>query len=167
MEEDNKTTEAPAPEKKKRGKKLTTSDITRAAINTPPLSPDKFTLGDREFPILDLPYDDYVEFIEAFTPIIDMITNSQRGIPEIPGIGLGEPQSFSVRDVFKFCGKELPRLVHIICRQSDKAITVEDIKLLAKTPFQLAEIVVMQIERNRMIKDFADFFPRILRYIPK
>jgi hypothetical protein len=45
----------------------------------------------------------------------------------------------------------------------DLLVTAAEVKAWSKKPFKLAEIVLMQVARNGMVKDFTDFFGQMLR----
>jgi hypothetical protein len=143
---------------------LTTVQITTAALNDPALSPDEFKLGDRVFKVVDLSYDDYMKFITLLSPLIDSIFGKlARRAPSIPGVTLApDTDQFSVKQLFQYCGSTLPEMAALVCKASDPEIAVDEIKLLAKTPFKLADVILLQMERNNILKDFADFFARIL-----
>jgi hypothetical protein len=51
----------------------------------------------------------------------------------------------------------------VCCRMSDPKIKIEDVKRLAGRPHVLLEIVLLQIKHNEIVKEFADFFPRIAK----
>lgn len=143
------------------GKKLTEQDKIRAAVNAPA---DTFVLGDKTFEIKDLPYDDYLQFVGLVSPLIDVLVNRVKTqmSATIPGIDL-DTTKFNAAQIIQFCGSTLPEMVHIICRQTDPDITVDEIKRLAGRPTVLANIVMQQMIQNGIIQDFTDFFGQMVR----
>jgi hypothetical protein len=142
---------------------LTKQEVTRAALNEP--SRTTFTLGDRTFPLKDLSYDQYTKFLTLLAPLADGLIgkiSDRVAVSQISGIEDLDTSLFSVKDIFVYCGKYLPELVTIICQTTDPTVTVEWVKDAGKTPFKLAEIVLLQMMHNNTIKDFADFFERML-----
>lgn len=140
---------------------LNDREIIRAATNHPDLADDFIVLGTepntRTFPIVDLPYDDYTRFLVLLQPVIQLAAGK---LASITGMQITSP--INIMDVIKECADSLPELATIVCQQSDRTISIEDVKVLGKTPFKLAEVVIKQIERNRMIGDISDFFVQIL-----
>lgn len=122
-----------------------------------------FVLGDREFPIKDLAYDDYLEFIDLARPIIESVADSLN----VVGDGAGgsevklDPLGLDFQKLIKLAGHELPRMAWICCKQSDPKIAIADVKRLAKRPFPLIEVVLIQVQHNKLIEEFQDFFPRL------
>lgn len=142
---------------------LTNADLGRAMLNLPA---DEFMLGDRIFQIVDLPYDDYTMFLGYIAPLIENICKrivlSKSGGVELPdGIKL-DASTFGAFDLLQICGKSLPEMAQIVCKQTDPDITVADVKRLAKKPLPLADVVLKQIVQNGMIKDFKDFFGQMI-----
>lgn len=141
---------------------LSREQIERAAFNKPA---EEFTLGDRTFLIQDLPYDDYTEFVSHLAPVVEQLFSklvmSRVGVELPNGINI-EPSSITAFDMIKVCSGSLPEMAHIICRQTDPTITVEEVKRLAKTPIAIAEVVIRQIVLNGMIKDLLSFFGQMI-----
>lgn len=148
------TVEAPA---------LSSKEIVRAATNSPELSESKVKLGDREFTIVDLPYDDYLEFLSFLQPLLESLAGKMAG-DALPGL-IPDTSSLNAGTLIKYCGTSLPRMVQIVLSQTDPKISVEEIKILGKNPFKLATIVLTQIEQNRIIGDISDFFVQILPFL--
>ena len=140
--------------------KLSKEEQIQAAVNSPELSEQSFQLGDQTFKIIDLPYDDYLQFVSMLSPLLDAFISKLTPAASIPGINLDSGKVTSAA-LLKYCGTTLPEMVRIICSQTDPAITVETIKAKGKNPFRLAGIVMQQISRNNIIGDFADFFAQI------
>lgn len=139
---------------------LTTSQIADAVRND---YPDKsFKLGNREFPIHDLDYDSYIEFMELARPIIVSLANTIT--PVMKDQKLDFDLNYGKLDfgsLIKLAGNELPRMAHICCRQSDPKVSIADVKRLARRPHNLIEVVLLQVKHNELVKEFADFFPRL------
>jgi hypothetical protein len=137
----------------------TKTETARAAINSPLLSPDNFKLGDVEFTIKDLSYDDYMEFITMLSPVIDTLFSkvAERSGVNIPGVQINT-SSISIKAIFDYCANDLPNMAHIVTRQSRPDLDVEAIKNLGKTPIMLAQVVMAQLKRNNVIAEMADFF---------
>jgi hypothetical protein len=132
-------------------------EIVRAATNDPSLATRTVTLGDREFPIVDLPYSEYLAYLTKLQPLIQGVAGrlgAMRGLVEPTELGLGT--------LMEYCVNDLPEMVQISLRQTDPGITVEQVKKLGKTPFKLAYVVLAQIEQNNIISEVADFFVQML-----
>lgn len=132
--------------------------ITFAATNAPSMSDLVGKIGDVEYPVLHLPYKDYLEFLGGLEPML-------KGL----GVGIlsGEPMegAMSIAALLKSCGEAIPTMACIVCRQTRPETTVEELVSGKATPFDLAKLVLLQIERNNMIKDIADFFVQSLRLV--
>lgn len=135
---------------------LTNTELLRAATNDPALSKTKFTLGDKTFTIMDFKYDDYMKFINYLSPLLDTfirgMTNGALGLDGFAGA------SFTVQQIFQYCADELPQMALLVARQSDPEVTVDQLKELAGTPFNLAKLCLAQINHNKIIEAFGDFF---------
>jgi hypothetical protein len=140
---------------------LTEQEILAAATNDPSLSNSEFTLGNKTYKLVDLCYDDYVSFLAYLQPFLDALVGStaQKAGLSIPGISIGDSLDATV--LIRFCSKSLPEMVRIICKQTVPNITVEEVKAAAKNPFTLATIVMQQVAKNGMIRDFASFFAQM------
>jgi hypothetical protein len=141
---------------------ITEREKIRAATNDPALASDQFQLGERAFPIVDLPYDDYLLFVSHLQPVIEAMVNKvaqKKGI-SLPGIDLRA--DFNTNLLLNMCGKTLPEMVCIMCRQSDPGMTVKEVKDLGRKPTVLAVAVMKQIKQNGIIKDFVDFFQHLM-----
>jgi hypothetical protein len=142
---------------------LSEREINFAATNSPDLAPDEFKLGERTFKVMNLRYDDYIAFLGYLKPFLDGIGKaivSSKGI-KVPEIEIN-PSTLNASTLFQFCLKDLPAMVRIVCAQTDKTVTVEQIKEWAGEPFTLCEIVIKQIVRNQMIAHFSSFFAHLL-----
>jgi hypothetical protein len=140
---------------------LTEQDKIRAAVNLPA---GTFALGDRTFDIKDLPYDDYIAFVGYIAPLIDTLINrvAVKNTLGIPGIDL-DPTQLNTLSVLTMCKDTLPKMVTLMCRQTDPNITEEEVKNLAKRPTVLANAVMLQMAQNGIIKDFTDFFGQMVK----
>lgn len=135
-------------------------EAAKALVNSPELSDISFTLGDREFKVIDLGYDDYLKFITFLTPMLEVFIGS---LASVGGVNVVAPiKEINATSIIKYCGESLPEIACIVCTQTDPTITSEEIKKLAKTPFKLCEIVLLQIEKNKIIGDFASFFQQMM-----
>lgn len=143
---------------------LTKEKILSAASNDSTLSRNTFTLGDRTFPLKDLSYDQYNKFLLLIAPLADGLIGriGDKVKSQELGIESLDISLFSVTDILSYCGNTLPDLALIAVQTSDPTMTIEQVKEMGKTPFKLAEIVMLQMVHNNTIKDFADFFARIL-----
>jgi hypothetical protein len=135
---------------------MTQVEIVRAATNDPSLALRTIKLGDREFPVLDLEYDDYMLFIAQVQPLIEALLGS---LPGVKNTGLLD--SLTPATLITYCAKSLPEMARIVCAQSDPTITVAEVKKLGKTPFVLATVVLAQIEQNQIITAVKSFFEQI------
>jgi len=135
-------------------------EAVKAAINSPEMSDIKFTLGEKEFKVVDLPYDDYLKFLSYLTPMLEVFIGS---LASTGGVRVMKPTSdINAGSIIKYCGESLPQIVCIVCNQTDPTVTTEDVKKWAKSPFVLCNIVLLQIEKNAIISDFASFFASVL-----
>jgi hypothetical protein len=127
------------------------------ALKNEPLGVYEF--GGREIPIHDLSYDDYIEFVELAAPIIEYVI----GVVGIEGFddALANPQSINLRELIRLAKDELPRMALLVCRQHDDTFLMEDVKELGKRPYDMLHLVLAQIKFNKMVQEFADFFPRL------
>lgn len=126
--------------------------------------PDKFfPLGDRIFPVKDLDYDSYVEFMRLSKSIAELV----RDVMDLSDAGDGKMglsfnlASLDMNRIIEVAGKDLPKLVLICCKASDEKMTEKEVKRLAKRPQVLLEVVLIQIKHNKMVEEFVSFFPRI------
>lgn len=140
--------------------KLTERQIARAATNDPSLSEREFQLGDRTFPLVDLPYDDYVVFLGHLQPLMEAIAGRFSATQD-----LVSSEEITVSGLAKYCAKALPEMVTLMARQSDPTMTTDVVKQMGRSPFKLATIVMKQIEQNKVISDIADFFEQVLPVI--
>ena len=121
-----------------------------------------FKLGDREFEIKDLPYFDYIEFMQLAKPLISIAAGAV-GLDNEGGEFKADfdPSKLDFDEVLRLCGKELPKMGQIICKQSSPGIKPEEVANLARRPQRLVELVLMQILHNDMIQEFGSFFTRL------
>jgi hypothetical protein len=149
---------------------LTKQQIAAAATNSPEMAQDEFRLGDRTFKLVDLGYDEYTEFTTMLEPLLKAVAGmmtSRVGI-KIPGIS-ANIEGVSPSHLIDFCKGSLPRMAQLVCNMQavvnerpDQEVSVEWVKKNGKTPFNLAKIVMAQMQKNQMIEDFASFFVRML-----
>lgn len=140
------------------GSTLTQQQIAEAATQNPTLSPDEFKLGEATYKVVHLPYDDYIAFLAYLQPFLDALVArmGNKVKVSIPGLDIGK--SLDASALVKFCMKSLPEMTQIIVKQTSPNMTIDEIKQIAGTPFVLAEIVLKQVIKNGMIKEFASFF---------
>jgi hypothetical protein len=116
--------------------------------------------GGREFPIKDLSYDDYMEFLELSRPIIqavvEMVKVEDNGTPN--GAITADMANLSIDTIVGLAGKNLPRMAWICARQSDPLITEDEVKRLARRPFHLVPPIIAQVKHNELAKEIMDFF---------
>ena len=121
-----------------------------------------FTLGDREFEIKDLGYFDYIEFVGLVKPLVTVAAQGLAMGAEDGEMKINfDPSNLDFDQIIKLCGKELPRMAGIICRQSQPKITDKEVAELARRPQRLVEVVLLQIMHNNMIQEFGAFFQRL------
>jgi hypothetical protein len=144
---------------------LTEQEILAAAVNSPSLSDDEFVLGEFTYKVVHLPYDDYVSFLAYLQPFLDGIIGklSEKNNVSLPGITLSEPVDMGV--FVRFCGKSLPEMARLVCKQTRSEVTIDEIKQAAGNPFVLAALVFKQINKNQMIQTFASFFAQLTHLI--
>jgi hypothetical protein len=121
-----------------------------------------FKLGDREFEIKDLPYFDYIEFIQLARPIIKIAAEAINLGNKNGEIAIDfDPTSLDLEEIIRVCGKELPKMGQLICKQTVPNIKADEVAILAHRPQRLIELVLMQILHNNMIQEFGSFFQRL------
>jgi hypothetical protein len=146
---------------------ITQADIAAAKRNDPI---GTFTLANpktgetRTFEMRDLDYDAYLEFMELARPIILAVSGAVSLNSSGGEIALNfDPAGLDFVELLKVAGKELPKMVWLCARASDKNIKIEDIKRLARRPYPLLEVVLKQVKHNELVKEFADAFPLIAK----
>jgi len=142
--------------------KPTALHIVRAVTNDPSLAERTVVLGDRTFPVLDLPYDQYTLFLAQLQPLLEGLLGT---LPGLSGLGLND--ALTPAALITYCGKSLPEMARIVCAQSAPEITVAEVKLLGKTPFKLASVVLEQIDQNGIIADIKAFFVQLAPLLKK
>jgi hypothetical protein len=153
-----------------------------AATNSPAFASDeeRFTFGGREFVVLDLSYDNYLDFIALLQPLVDSIVSGVAGSlfkkpsSDLPGIPLQDNFNFSISSIIKYCGKDLPKLAAIVMNteaasKEEKASLVTDawVRKHAKSPMELVGIVMLQVNKNKMISEIGSFFVQFLPQFQK
>lgn len=119
-------------------------------------STETFEFGGRTFKLLDLQYDSYIEFMEHMAPFIELVMS--------PG---ASGHAVSVTEFVKFAGKSLPRMAVLMLNGQDPTVTEEWVKANTKNPYTLAELVLQQVVKNKMIEDFAGFFVSLTEKMTK
>lgn len=126
----------------------------------------EFELGGQKFEIKDLGYFDYVEFITLAKPLVLLVGESLETTAKDGEIGIEfNPAAVDFDKILAMCGKELPRLAWLICKQTNPALKPNDVAELARRPYVLVEIILLQIKHNDMIQEFASFFQRLTRMV--
>lgn len=138
----------------KEDKKLKAVEVIRAATNSPELSTIKVKLGEKEYTVVDLPYDDYIEFLAHLQPLIEGLLSK---LAQAKGIEFNA-ESLTTSGLLKYCSKALPEMARLCLKQTVPTITSEEIKIAGKTPFALAVVVLKQIEQNKIISEISSFF---------
>jgi hypothetical protein len=126
----------------------------------------EFTIGEgkdaKTFQLKDLGYFDYIEFIQLAKPLVTLAAtalemNSKDGEMKVDF----NPANIDFDAIIKMCGKELPRMAGIVCRQSQPDTKDKQVAELAKRPQRLIEIVLLQVAHGKMIEEFGGFFQRL------
>lgn len=139
MEEVVKTTKGPSK-----------MQIAQAVSNS---SDEFFEFGGKQFKLLDLCYDDYIEFVEHMSPFIEKVMKASMS------------DNMDIMGFVRFAGKGLPRMVWLMIHKQDEAVTEDWVKENAGTPYVLAELAFRQVVKNRMIEEFARFFASLSQKI--
>lgn len=135
---------------------LSQTELVRAATNDPALSDKEVKLGNLTITIVDLPYDDYTKFLTMVQPVIEaMASRITAGV-------LASSDGLGISQLVKYSADNLPEMVRIVCKQTMPDITIDEIKKEGKNPFNMALVVIKQIEQNKIIEDITDFFEKIL-----
>jgi hypothetical protein len=150
--------------KEKQTVTLSSKEIARAVTNDPDLSEREFQFAGRTFKIVDLRYRDYMKFVALLEPLFDILRKKNGPAQDegLPGIDLTPANSMVFMDVVKYCGNDLPKLVQIIINQTEPEYTHEHVIDNAKSPMELAGIVMQQVAQNNMIQDVMTFFAHLL-----
>jgi hypothetical protein len=135
-----------------------------------------FELGGREFQLKDLAYDDYVLFVKLASPLVEsvigvvqpVLSAAEDGSPELIKDFKIDMSAIDVDTMADMAGHNLPIMAHLVCKQSAPQITLNEVKELAMSrknktrgPFAMLEIVLRQVAHNKLIEEFAEFFPRL------
>jgi hypothetical protein len=122
----------------------------------------EFTLGAKTFEVKDLGYFDYIEFIGLAKPLVTVAASAlEMGTKDGEMKVEFNPANLDLDQIIKLCGKELPRMAGIVCRQSMPKISDKEVAELARRPQRLVEIVLLQVMHNNMIQEFGTFFQRL------
>lgn len=132
---------------------LTKTQIAHAATNSPELSTHSFKLGDREFHVVFLPFDDYIEFLTYLEPLLTSLAGS--AIDGFNPLALAQA-------ILQYCKQSLPQMVCLMCKQTDPTMTPETVKELARNPFTLARAVLVQVQHDKMVEELGSFFEQIV-----
>jgi len=135
---------------------LSQEDLVRAATNSPSLAKNTVILGDRTFPIVDLPYDAFIRFLALLQPLLEVFAS------KITGGLTSSTGGFTASSIVTYLADSLPELALICVEQTDPTMTVQKVKEMGRTPFALANIVIKQIEANKIIGEISDFFVTLL-----
>lgn len=155
---------------------LSEEQIIAEATAAPELSKDEFKLGDRTFKVVSLKYRQYLSFVSKLEPVLKALGSKMKsGLSQaresstqvsVPGIVLQSLDGLDTSYIMKFCADEIPAMVEIVCNMgiSDPTqhITKEWVEDVAESPFELLDIVLKQINKNKMIVQFASFFAQLL-----
>src|SRR3954469_18573633 len=87
-----------------------------------------FTLGEgdnaRTFSVRDLGYFDYIEFVGLVKPLVTVAAGAlEMGAKDGEMKVDFNPSNLDFDQIIKLCGKELPKMAGIVCRQTDSKIT--------------------------------------------
>ena len=115
------------------------------------LSEDEVVLGGRAFKLMHLKYDDYIAFMAYLKPVFGPLF-------EQFGLATGEREVLDYAKIVALCQSNLPEMALLVLKQSTPEITIPEIKEICGTPFKMAELVLMQINKNNLIADFSSFF---------
>ncbi len=166
-------------EETKEIQKLPEELIVAEGTNDMRLDRDTFTLGNRTFTVVSLQYRQYLQFMARLKPLLEAVASKVRGsIAEasglnekinVSGITMNALNALDPDFLMGFCADSLPAMVEIICNmKSLREERVDDVvdniwvEKNAQSPFQLVNIVLLQVNKNNMIVDFASFFAEIL-----
>ena len=119
-----------------------------AATNDPLLSNDSFELGGKTYKVVHLKYKSYVAFLRLLEPVMKGVLgvmSHQAGLG-LAGIDLGKVDTSSLVGL---ATENLPSLVQIVCSQTEP-ITVQEIEEMETTPFDLANIVFLQVRKIQL-----------------
>lgn len=138
---------------------ITEAQKLEAATNDPALSKDEFQLGGKTYKIVHLKYKSYVAFLHLLEPVMKGVIGvmSQQAGIGLAGIDLGKVDTSSLVGL---ATNNLSALVQIICSQTE-TISVAEIEEMETTPFDLANIVFMQVRKIKLGDQFSAFIMRI------
>lgn len=138
---------------------ITEVEKLEAATNDPALSNDSFELGGKTYKVVHLKYKSYVAFLKLLEPVMKGVLgvmSHQAGVG-LGGIDLGKVDTSSLVSLGT---DNLPSLVQIVCSQTEP-ITVEEVEEVAESPWQLAEIVFLQVKKINLGDRFSSFIGRV------
>ena len=144
---------------------LTDNDKLNAMSNS---GYGSYKFGSRTFELKHLAYDDYMKFVKLAQPLIETIAQMagedlSGGVTQIAFNAM----ALDFDTVIKLSGDNLPQLAWLALKASDPKIKPEEVKALAVEsnpgcpPMAMAEVVLVQVKHNQMIKGFVDFFQRL------
>lgn len=155
----------------------TEAEIIAEATAAPELSKDEFLLGGRTFTVVSLKYRQYLQFVSKLEPVLKALGSKLKaGVTQardnkvsisVPGIVLQSLDGLDAGYIMQFCAEEIPAMVEIVCNMAvikdpTQHVTKEWIEDNAESPFELLNIVLAQINKNKMIVQFAHFFAQVL-----
>jgi hypothetical protein len=158
---------------------LTEEQVLSEAFAIPILGEGEFMFGGRKFQVVSLGYKQYLQFVSRLKPIIGLVAsklkntitdavNSKVNVG-IPGIALSALGDIDPAYLLNFCAEDLPQMVEIVCNMKPlreeklgELVTAQWVEDNAQSPFELINIVLAQVNKNKMIVQFADFFAQVL-----
>jgi len=127
-------------------------DMVEGATNSTILSEDVVTLEGRTFRLKHLKYDDYIAFMAYLKPVFGPL------FEQLGGFAGGTQEVIDYAKIVGLCQSNLPEMALLVLKQDAPELTIKDVKDLCGTPFKMAELVLMQINKNNLIADFTNFF---------
>lgn len=150
--------------------KTVLSDEQIQAAVTNDYYPNCFKVGKpgspeyREFPIKDLDYKSYIAFCRVAKPIIEAAAGALKvGMDDAGQVAVNfDPFGIDFEALMDLAEKDLPHMAWLCLKQSDPKLTVAKVEEMLPRPQLMLEIVLQQVKQNNLVKEFADFFPRLM-----
>lgn len=144
---------------------LTEKEIMEGVTNNQIFNPDEVVLNNKIYKIKHLEYDDFTVFTSYFEPMVRKVLVGLNNVKNTSEKGETKKISIAdldVIDLIKSCGDNLPYMGQIILKQTDPNITLEETKKVCGDPFTICELVLLQMNKNRMVEKFSTFFPQLM-----
>lgn len=136
---------------------ITDGEKLEAATNDPALSADEFELNGKTYKVVHLKYKSYVAFLRLLEPMMKGVIGIVGARSALSGLDLGRVDASSLVNL---CTDNLSALVSIVCSQTEP-VSAAEIEEMEVSPFDLANIVFLQVKKIQLGDKFSAFIGRI------